>query len=559
MPLNPKITLSTDEAAKQFKGKMTEMALKNKERDVAALAQSLGVPYVDLEHFLPSLEALSFMPEEDAKRLNLVPLLNENGEVRLATTDTTNPALPPYIEALKAKHSGRYSLYLISPHNLERALALYMRVAKLRPMNVGVSIQESDIAKYQGQSWHFGRVGELLKSSSLTELVTVIVAGALEMRASDIHIEAESDGITIRYRIDGTLHVVAQVPKNLWPQVVSRLKLLSKLKLNITAEPQDGRFTIFLSNDEVDVRVSTIPTAYGESVVMRLLRSSTTGLAFEDLGLRGKAYEDMKREVERPNGMILATGPTGSGKTTTLYAILNKLNGPDKKIITLEDPIEYKLKGINQSQIDHSKGYDFAKGLKAILRQDPQIVMVGEIRDFETADIAINASLTGHLVISTIHTNSAAGAIPRFISMGIKPFLLSPALNCIIGQRLVRRLCQDCKQKAQVPDETVKRVQDLLRTVPEKVRAGVNLDQLTFYSSPGCDACGHLGYRGRIGIYEVMTMNAEIEKLVFDNKGSEAELHELAIRNGMVTMVQDGLLKVLDGITSLEEVFKVAE
>lgn len=538
---------------------MQDLALKDKEREVAAAAQSLGVPYVDLAHFLPSLEALALIPEDDARRLKLVPLLYENNEVRLGTDDMANPDLGPFIEELKTRHPAQYALYLISPHNLERALKHYGRVAKVRPPTSGVTIAEGDLKKYQGQSWNFKRVEELLKSSTLTELVTIIVAGALEMRASDIHVEAEPDGITIRYRIDGTLHVVAQVAKSMWPQVVSRLKLLSKLKLNITTEPQDGRFTIYLANDQVDVRVSTIPTAYGESVVMRLLRSSSTGLAFEDLGLKGQAFEDVKREIARPNGMILATGPTGSGKTTTLYAILNKLNAPEKKIITLEDPVEYKLKGINQSQIDHSKGYDFAKGLKAILRQDPQIVMVGEIRDFETADIAINAALTGHLVISTIHTNSAAGAIPRFMAMGMKPYLLSPALNCIIGQRLVRRLCQDCKRPAELPAETMTRITGILEKLPARVKERPDLKHLKFYEAPGCDKCGHLGFKGRIGIYEVMTMNPEVEKLIFGNQAPEAELQDIAVKHGMVTMAQDGLLKALDGITSVEEVFRVAE
>ncbi|MDZ4229765.1 MAG: GspE/PulE family protein, partial [Candidatus Veblenbacteria bacterium] len=335
--------------------------------------------------------------------------------------------------------------------------------------------------------------------------------------------------------------------QELWPQITSRLKLLSKLKINITTEPQDGRFTIHLSNDTVEVRVSTIPTAYGESVVMRLLRSSATGLQFDDLGLTGQAYEDLKREIKRPNGMIMTTGPTGSGKTTTLYAILNNLNRPEIKIITLEDPIEYKLKGVNQSQVDHAKGYDFARGLKAVLRQDPDVVMVGEIRDFETADVAINAALTGHLVLSTFHTNSAAGAIPRFLAMGAKAFLLAPALNCVVGQRLVRRICPDCKEEDKLDSATTERIKKLLSGITPKSEVKVNPTKLSFHRGNGCAKCGHLGYRGRVGIYEIMNMNPEVEKIIFANKASEAELQEIAVKNGMVTMVQDGLLKALQG------------
>ncbi|OHA55629.1 MAG: hypothetical protein A2226_00975 [Candidatus Veblenbacteria bacterium RIFOXYA2_FULL_43_9] len=435
----------------------------------------------------------------------------------------------------------------------------YAGLAKTRTIVTGVTITEKDIKKYSGTIKDFARVNEMLQKATLTELVTILIAGALELRASDIHVEAEEASITVRYRVDGTLYVTAQIRQQLWPQIISRLKLLAKLKLNITAQPQDGRFTIHLENDTVDVRVSTIPTAYGESVVMRLLRSSSTGLDFDDLGLTGKAYDDLKREVERPNGMIMATGPTGSGKTTTLYAILNKLNQPESKIITLEDPIEYKLKGVNQSQVEHARGYDFAKGLKAILRQDPDVVMVGEIRDFETADIAINAALTGHLVLSTIHTNSAAGAIPRFLSMGAKPFLLAPAVNSIIGQRLVRRICENCKEEHKLESDVLERAKKTLSSISPKSEVKVDLGKLKFFHGKGCAKCSQLGYRGRIGIYEIMTMSPKIEKIIFANKASEVELQEIAVANGMVTMVQDGLLKALQGITTVEEVFRVAE
>jgi type IV pilus assembly protein PilB len=387
----------------------------------------------------------------------------------------------------------------------------------------------------------------------------MIVASALKAEASDIHIEAEENMVVVRFRLDGILHNIAQLPKEMQKQLISRIKLLSGLKINIFDKPQDGRFTIFLTNDKVDVRVSTIPTGFGESIVMRLLRSAAVGLEFEDLGLRGKAYEELKRQINRPNGMIVTTGPTGSGKTTTLYAILKKLAKPEVKIITLEDPIEYRLPGINQSQIDVSKGYTFPAGLRSILRQDPDVIMVGEIRDLETAETSIQAALTGHLVISTIHTNDASGAIPRFLSMGVKPFLLSPALNAIIGQRLVRRICPACKEETTLPPELLERVKKILSELPEEEKKGIDFKNLKFYHGKGCDKCNMIGYKGRIGIYEIMLMNKEIEELILSGEVSEYKMKEVAVKNGMVTMVQDGLLKALEGITTVEEVFRVAE
>ncbi len=559
MNSKPIIHLASEEISEKFKEKIHEIELKEREHEVEQIALATGLPYLNVQHFPLAQESLRLIPEEDARRLKLVPLLVNEQEVRLGSTQPNNPEIKDYVDNLKQRRPGHYLIYLISDNSLEIVFKAYTGLAKTRSIKTGVTISENEIKKYSGTIKDFTRVNDMLKKATLTELVTILIAGALELRASDIHVEAEESGIIVRYRIDGSLYVAANIKQELWPQIISRLKLLSKLKINITETPQDGRFTIHLSNDTIEVRVSTIPTAYGESVVMRLLRSSATGLNFDDLGLTGKAYDDLKREVERPNGMIMATGPTGSGKTTTLYAILNKLNQSDTKIITLEDPIEYKLKGINQSQVDYSKNYDFARGLKAILRQDPDIVMVGEIRDFETADIAINAALTGHLVLSTIHTNSAAGAIPRFLAMGAKPFLLAPAINSIIGQRLVRRICPDCKEEFSLEPETLNRIKKILSEISPLSGVKVDLTKLNFMHGRGCDKCANLGYKGRIGIYEIMTMSSEIEKLIFANKASAVELEEIAVRNGMITMVQDGLLKALAGITTVEEVFRVAE
>lgn len=561
MPTNPKtkLTVTTPEAEKKLAGAMEHFGLQEREHEVQAAARERGLPYISLEHFPISQEALELVPEAEAKQLGLVPFLFSGREIRIGLVKPETAGVSDYLQKLQKRRPGNYVTYLISSHSFDLGMAAYAHLPKLKAYATGVSLTEADLKQYQGLMKNFAQVNELLTHANVTELMAIIISGALEMRASDIHIEAGEGTIQVRYRIDGTLYTVAEVAHTVWPQLIARLKLLAKLKLNISAMPQDGRFSIHLTNDAVDVRVSTIPTAYGESVVMRLLRASATGLAFDQLGLRGKAYDDLKREVKRPSGMIMATGPTGSGKTTTLYAILNQLNNPQTKIITLEDPIEYKLKGINQSQIDYAAGYDFAKGLKAILRQDPDIVMVGEIRDFETSDISINAALTGHLVISTIHTNNAAGALPRFLAMGVKPFLLAPALNCIIGQRLVRRICEHCKTEVKLEPDVLQRVRKALADIPAQSGYQPKLDNLHFFQGQKCEACNHLGYQGRIGIYEIMTMNPEIEKIILSNQVSEYAMQDIAVKYGMITMLQDGLLKAIDGITTVEEVFAVTE
>lgn len=328
--------------------------------------------------------------------------------------------------------------------------------------------------------------------------------------------------------------------------------------MNVADRPQDGRFTIFQKNKKIDVRTSTMPTAWGESVVMRILNPDAANLGFEKLGFREAMLKKLLHEVEKPHGMIITTGPTGSGKTTTLYAVLQRLNKPGVKIITLEDPVEYKLEGINQSQIDHSKNYTFASGLRSILRQDPDIVMVGEIRDLETAETAIQAALTGHMLISTIHTNDAAGAIPRFVSMGVKPFLLAPAVNAIMGQRLARHICEECKEVDTVSAELLTNIKAQLQSIPPLSGEAVpNLEALTFYKGKGCAVCNNTGYKGRLGIYEILLKDAEIEKFILSGEISEYAVREVAQKQGMVTMLQDGLLKALDGLTSIEEVQRV--
>jgi type IV pilus assembly protein PilB len=556
---NPKVSPAPEEKEEELREQLAAIRLKEIEERVKEEAMAMNLPYINLVGFPIGSEALSLIPYEEAIKAETICFYYQGREARLATPNPANPNLPELRNKLEKLNDLVTNLYLVSKHSFESALNAYASLPKVSQSVKGVEIKEEDLVRYEAEIKSFRDLNQVVQRVNITDLLVLLVAGAIKSRASDIHIEAEEIDVKVRFRIDGVLVDVAILSKKLWPQVITRIKLISGLKINITDRPQDGRFTIYLTNDRIDVRVSCLPTAFGESVVMRLLRSSQAGLAFEDLGLRGLAYEQLKKEIERPNGMILTTGPTGSGKTTTLYAIINKLNNPQTKIITLEDPIEYRLKGINQSQVDVAKGYTYAKGLRALMRQDPDVLMIGEIRDLETAEIAIQAALTGHLVISTLHTNDAAGALPRLLAIGAKPYLLAPAINAIIGQRLVRRICEKCKEEKKYPPEIIERVKKYFLDLPDNEKEKIDLDNLKFYHGKGCEECQGLGYRGRIGIFEILLMSPEIEKLVLTGQVSEYQMRDLAKKQGMITMVQDGLLKAIDGITTIDEVFRVAE
>jgi len=524
-------------------------------------AMAKGLPYINLKGFPVAPEALSMITQEEAAELKAIVFLKLSEEIHIAT-NLPGEKINALATRLAKAEVADVQLYYCSEGSVEFGLSLYEALPKPIEVVYGVKIDSDALKKFEKEIANFTDLQERVQSTSISDLVTMVLGAGLKSGASDIHIEAEEEGVKVRLRIDGILHDAATIPKTQWKPIISRIKLLAGMKINIDTVPQDGRITIYLTNEKIEVRVSTLPTAYGESVVMRLLRPKSIALEFEQLGMHGLACERLKAEIERPNGMIVTTGPTGSGKTTTLYAILKRLNSPEVKIITLEDPVEYKLSGINQSQIDHSKDYTFAKGLRSILRQDPDIVMVGEIRDTETAEIATQAALTGHLVISTIHTNNAAGAIPRFLSMGVKPFFLAPALNCVIGQRLVRRLCPDCKQPMTLDEALMEQVKHELSDLPKAANITPDLNKLVFYGASDktkdCKTCNGLGYKGRVGIYEIFTMNKEIEHMILAQSVSEYDMLDVAKKYGMITMTQDGLLKGLDGLTSVEEVLRVA-
>lgn len=553
--------VSSQDTEEKLKDKMRDIELKKQEELTEQRGVVLKTPYINLFGFPVSAKVLALVSEEEALEFRVLPFFHSHNQIRIAAVYPESAGTRKIIANLAKRFpDSEIVAYITSEESFSKAVKLYKTVAKFRPFVRDIIISKEHIAKFKKEIPTLAVLNEKLQLGNLSEKFVMLIAAAMNSLSSDIHIEAEEKNITVRFRVDGLLQNVASLPKEIWPQLIARIKAVAGLKININTVPQDGRVTIDLDeNERLDIRVSTLPSAFGESIVMRLLSSKVKTVSFEELGLRGKAFHDLKRETERPNGMIITTGPTGSGKTTTMYSILSRLNKPEVKIITLEDPIEYKLPGVTQSQVDVSRDYTFVKGLRSILRQDPDIVLVGEIRDLETADIAIQAALTGHLVLSTIHTNDASGAIPRFLSMGVKPFLLAPAINSVIGQRLVRKICEHCKKPDNTVDaEQMERIKGILADIPVSADAKKNIDTMTFYRGVGCEQC-YQGYRGRVGIFEIFSMNEEIEKVILSGNVAEYQMKDLAHEYGMITMVQDGLLKALDGLTTVEEVFRVTE
>jgi len=552
--LNP--TDDENSAAGRFAKKQSEIKDKEIEKQTEAEAGELGLPYVNLFSFPISPEALSLIQEERAKELKTICFYYDGKNIRVACVNP-GPEVQAEAQQLGEQYFAEAKLYLISENSLESALEIYKSIPKIKKYESGVEINEESLEKFKQAISNYQSLNEKINEVNITDVVTLMLATAIKVGASDIHVEAAEHEVIIRLRLDGVLQEAAKVNKDKWKKIISRLKILSRVKINIDNKPQDGRYTIYLKDKKIDVRCSFLPTAFGESVVMRLLDSTAIALELEKLGVRKEILPVLQREVTKPNGLILTTGPTGSGKTTSLYAIINKLNQPGTKIITLENPIEYQVAGINQSQVDVKRGYSFADGLKSILRQDPNIVMIGEIRDMETAEIAVQASLTGHLVLSTLHTNDAAGVIPRLIDIGVKPYFLVPSINAVIGQRLIRKLCPKCRKEHALNEEEKEQVNKILAVISPKT--GINIPSslpVIYQAGEGCEACNFIGYKGRTGIYEVFTMDDDIKQLTVD-KAPSFKILQQAIENGMITMLQDGVLKALEGETSLEEVYRV--
>ncbi len=532
---------------------------QSEERQAAKIARDAKLPYIDLNLMPVDDAVVRSIDEAQSRRYNIAIFHKAGRNVRIAIADPSNDDALTFIKDIATQQRWRIALYVASRSSLEKAWRAYKKplLAQVDAFNLAL-----DDELLSGATRALENLRALVDGEddvSTTQVLQIIFAGAVALNASDIHIEPQENRLRLRYRIDGILHDVGDLPRRLYTGVVNRIKIMSHMKVNVRTIAQDGRLSIALDGEmggEVDIRVSTIPGNYGESIVMRLLIKTGKLLDLSDMGLRGLADEIVRKEADKPNGMIVTTGPTGSGKTTTLYALLQRANKPGVKIITIEDPIEYEIDGISQTQVSKDGKYTFAKGLRAIVRQDPDIILVGEIRDDETADIAVNAALTGHLVFTTIHANNAAATIPRFLELGVKPSILPPAMNAIMAQRLVRRLCSHCKEAYEPAQETLDMIKRLLAIISPKAKVEIPKEITTLYRPKGCQRCGGVGYKGRIGIFEVFTITENIEKIISD-LGSEEDIMRAAMEDGMMTMTQDGVLKAVEGITSMEEVWRV--
>ena len=534
---------------------LSHLSKESEEEQASAKAKAYNLLYVDLNVFPVGTDDIRSLPEEDARRYGVVVFGKTGKAVRMASDDPGNPELVEYLEKLKQEKGWEISLYVISASSLNKVFGHYAEVPFMDNLDsMRIDLKGQDLEDFEK---NFGKLLELknrIREIPTTEIIAIIMSGAVKLKASDIHFEPQVEEVRMRFRIDGALQVIGNFPLDIYKFILSRIKMMGKMKINMRDIAQDGSFAVEMENGKINVRVNIIPGKKGESIVMRLLNQADVMLQVEELGLRGLAYERLQKEIEKPHGMILTTGPTGSGKTTTLYALINKMNTPDVKIITIEDPVEYEIKGISQTQIDKAHGYTFADGLRAIVRQDPDVILVGEIRDEETADISVNAALTGHLLLSTLHTNNAPATIPRFIELGVKPNLLPTSVNAFIAQRLVRRLCSHCKEEYAPAKETISSIKKILSIISPKAKIEIPKDVSALYRPVGCSECHQLGYRGRVGIYEVLTISEEIEKLILE-MGGEREIMQAALEDGMITMAQDGILKAIEGITSMEEVW----
>jgi type II secretory ATPase GspE/PulE/Tfp pilus assembly ATPase PilB-like protein len=533
---------------------------EEKERLAQRLADLLGINYFNLQYFKPETEALSLISEENARRLKIIPIKKEYKKLYIGVFDPTNEEVQKFLESLK--ESGYEPIIgVISETSFEEGLKFYQLLAREKfSYRESLEIRPEVIEEVENKIKNREEIKKLVEEVVMDRpfvALDIIFAGALKFDASDIHFEPEEKIVRVRYRLDGILYEIAEIPKIKYLPIKNRIKLASKLYLNITTQAQDGRFSLVRKGYKLDIRVSTVPGNFDETIVMRILDIRKVTVGLENLGMRKDDFEVLSRIIRLPNGMILNTGPTGSGKTTTLYSILLTIKSPEIKIITIEDPIEYQIEGISQTQVDPKRGYTFALGLRAALRQDPDVVLVGEIRDEETANTAINAALTGHLVLSTLHTNDSLGAIPRLVNLGVDRTLIPPALRLVIAQRLVRKVCQYCKEEYQPDKELKEKIVSKIKEIPKKeLWSHYDLENFTLIKGKGCEKCFNTGYKGRTGIFEFLVMTKSLEKIVYEEP-SELKIFEEARKEGFVTLQEDALLKALNKITTIEEVERV--
>lgn len=509
-----------------------------------ALALQTGIEKIDLDNVSVSSVIISLVPADLVSKYHILPLWKEDGRLAVAMTD---PFQPRISEDLRLVSGHMIRRYYADPDQMENAIAKFYgsNVARMLD-NLAPADQKTDIGLDNGD-YSAARLQELAREPSLVNLVNLIILEAIDARASDIHIEPFEDKVKIKYRIDGMLVEKTPSSKRLQAAITSRIKIMANMNIAERFVPQDGHIDFACKNGKIDIRVSTVPTVFGESVELRLLDRRASLIKLEDLGMNHESLEGFVQCMQKTHGIILVTGPTGCGKTTTLYAALNKIYSPTLNIMTVEDPVEYQLDGVNQMPINPKRGLTFATGLRHILRHDPNIIMVGEIRDRETADIAIRAALTGHLVFSTLHTNDAAGAVTRLIDMGLEPFLLASSLEGVLAERLIRKICPDCKEQYQ-PDDS------LLKTLNGSLKLSPNMK---FYHGTGCNKCAQTGMSGRMGIFELLRITGKLRELIATKPTTEQIIKTAPA--DYITMMRDGLNKVLKGVTTLEEVMRVAK
>lgn len=543
------------------KAKLSALNVQQEERLAQHRAESMGMPYADLFAYPFEYGVLENIPKSRAKELGTVLFYKKGKVIRLGTVNPNEEGVDQLVEDIKERFGAAPELYIISHHSLNAALSRYEREEKAEPLEEDtISINKEQLDKYEDTLESYKKMGQRISSVPPTKLLTSIMAGAVKTNASDVHIEPRLHKTRLRYRVDGVLQDVAEFGIDGWKHLLSRVKVLSDLKLNIHDRPQEGNFVMHVEDEKYDIRVSVLPGGAGEYIVLRLLNRKEGVLDLNELGMKARDIKIVKEALKESNGMILAAGPTGSGKTTTISSCLKEVNRSELKVITLEDPIEYRLRGIEQTEIDSEAGYSFALGLRSVLRQDPDIIFVGEMRDQETVEAGVHAAMTGHLVFSTIHSNDATGVLLRLIDMGVMPYVLAPALDLVIAQRLVRLICQNCAEEYVVDKSTKEHIQDIMEGVAPSVfdPAILKDNNLKFKRAKGCKECSRTGYKDRIGVFEILSVKGELEEMVLRGEDT-ASIDKAATKQGMTTIRQDAYLKVIEGLTTIEEVERISE
>jgi len=549
------ISTEAKSAGKKPEEILLEKKLISEENLFQLKSENLKIPIKKIDEIEITSDNLKLIPEETISFYKIIPLAKIENQLEIGMIYPEDLKADEAINFLSRQNNFTPEIFLITISTFEEILKKYKTMSSevteaLKELERELKIEAPKVELESGK---------VVADAPISRVVDTILKNAIEQKASDVHIEPMKEKMRIRFRLDGILKAVIFLPVKIAPAIVARIKIISNLKIDETRIPQDGRFSIKMDGISVDFRVAIFPTTLGEKVVLRILDSSQGSQNFEKLGLEGRNLSAVQNAVKKPYGLILVTGPTGSGKSTTLYAILNLLNKEGVNIVTLEDPAEYFIEGVNQSQVKPEIGYDFASGLRQILRQDPNVIMVGEIRDEETASLAVNAALTGHVVLSTLHTNNALGAIPRLVDLGVKPYLISPSLALAVAQRLLRKLCPECKKQVRADKETEEIILKELNNLPPMIKKDIKIEKpINIYQAVGCKACGNTGYKGRVAIFEILEMTKNLGEIILKDL-SEKALQQEAINQGMSSMKQDGFLKVLKGATTIEEVLRVAE